>query len=343
MSETKVDFIYEGRTISIFCTEKDKIKEAINKFCFKAKVTKDSIYCLYSGNQIDENKVVKNLFQSKNKEEKITILVYSYNKESQEKKESKVKSSQIICPKCGEIALVTFKNYKLFITCKNNHVQESIFLNDFEKSQIIDESEIICNECKTINKSISYNKEFFICLNCKKSLCPLCKSNHNNNHYIINYDQKNYICFEHGDNFSLYCKTCKKNLCVACENGHIEHETITLGKLSPNKNHLEYRLIELGNNINKFKNEIKNMIDLLNKVCENIEIFYNINKDINNSFDIRKKNYEILYNIKEINNNSIARDIDEIIKEKNVRNKFNKIFDIYNNMISKESNNNYNN
>ena len=30
----------------------------------------------------------------------------------------------------------------------------------------------------------------FICNKCNKNLCPLCKSNHNNKHKIINYNDK---------------------------------------------------------------------------------------------------------------------------------------------------------
>ena len=34
----------------------------------------------------------------------------------------------------------------------------------------------------------------YICYECKKNLCPLCKFIHDKLHSIINYDNKNYIC-----------------------------------------------------------------------------------------------------------------------------------------------------
>ena len=43
---------------------------------------------------------------------------------------------------------------------------------------MIDESKIICDNCKNNNKSISYNKKFYFCNNCNKKLCPVCKSSH---------------------------------------------------------------------------------------------------------------------------------------------------------------------
>ena len=344
MSEIKVEFIFEGKPIIIYCKLKNKMKEVINQFCIKANINRNSIYCLYSGNLIDENVAIKELIKSNNINEKITILVDSINKESKGNSESIVKPSQVICPKCGEIALFSLKNYKIFISCKNNHELDNIFLKDFEKTQQIDESKIIYQECKKVNKSISFNKEFFTCLNCKKNLCPLCKSNHNNNHNIINYEQKNYICSEYYDNYSLYCKTCKKNLCVACENEHVLCETITFGKIFPNQNDLNNKKNELKNAIKKFKDEITKLIQIMNEVCENMDLIYNINSFICNSFDLRKKNFEILNNIREININNILKDVNGIINDDNICNKFNDIYDIYSKMNSKEKKNiNYNN
>ena len=340
MSQINVEFIFEGKPIIIYCRESDKMKEVIKQFCIKSNVRRNSIYCLYSGNKIDENIKIKELIKSKNINEKISILVYLIDKENLENSPSIVKPSQVICPKCGEIALMSFRNYKIFLNCKNNHEIDNIFLKDFENTQKIDESKIICQECKRINKSSSFNKEFFICLNCKKNLCPLCKSNHNSNHNIINYDQKNYICSEHHDNYSLYCKTCKKNLCVACEIEHLSCETITFGKIFPKQNDLNNKMNELKIAIKQFKDEIKKLIEIMKEVCENMELIYNINNYICKSFDFRKKNFEILNNISEIKINDILRDIKDIINAENIRNKFIYISNMYTMMNLKENKNN---
>ena len=293
MESLKVEFFYDGQTIDILCSEKELMKNVVEKFCIKVGVDKKSINCLYAGKILEENITLENLIKSKSKDEKITILVYSINTQIEEPIEKVVKSSNIICPECKTNACIKINKYKISINCKNNHNKNNIFLNDFENSQKIDESKIECNSCKK-NKSNSFNKEFFICLNCKNNLCPLCKSTHDRNHNIIKYDQKDYICYEHGQNFSSYCKICKKNLCVACEIDHSTHDTISLGKLFPNKNELNKRMDELKQNINKLKEEIKKLIDILNSFMKNIEIYYNINNDINNSFNIKTINYEIL-------------------------------------------------
>ena len=56
---------------------------------------------------------------------------------------------------------------------------------------------IICNICKERNKSDTYNNEFYKCYECNINICPLCKSKHNNEHNIINYDKVHYICNKH--------------------------------------------------------------------------------------------------------------------------------------------------
>ena len=84
MSQINVEFIFEGKPIIIYCRESDKMKEVIKQFCIKSNVRRNSIYCLYSGNKIDENIKIKELIKSKNINEKISILVYLIDKENQE-------------------------------------------------------------------------------------------------------------------------------------------------------------------------------------------------------------------------------------------------------------------
>ena len=72
-------------------------------------------------------------------------------------------------------------------------------MNEYEETQKIDISKIICDICKINNKNNSYNNVFNICNTCNKNMCPLCNSGHDKNHMIINYDDKNYICKKHND------------------------------------------------------------------------------------------------------------------------------------------------
>ena len=67
-------------------------------------------------------------------------------------------------------------------------------MDQYEEGQKIDLSKIVCDICKINNKGNTHNNIFYICNTCNKNMCPICKSSHDNNHSIINYDDKNYIC-----------------------------------------------------------------------------------------------------------------------------------------------------
>ena len=87
---------------------------------------------------------------------------------------------------------------------------ENILLEKYENTQEIDISKIICNICKINNKGHTFNNNFFVCNTCKENICPLCKSKHDKEHKIINYEQKDYICDMHNELYIKYCTTCKK-------------------------------------------------------------------------------------------------------------------------------------
>ena len=222
--------------------------------------------------------------------------------------------------------------------CKNNHTIENILLNQFEKTQLIDESKIICNFCKKISKD-NFKKEFSFCGTCKRNLCPLCKDSHDKEHIIINYNFKNYTCPEHGDSYNSYCHECKKNICIACEEEHSGHDLKSFGKMLPKKDELKNKINELKININKFIKEFKEIKKVLNYVMDNVKNFFKINEDEYNSFDIKKRNYELLSNINENKHNKIIKDIQEIINEEN---KINSIYNQMKNDIQKNLTNNFN-
>jgi hypothetical protein len=54
-----------------------------------------------------------------------------------------------------------------------------------------------------------------------------------------------------------------------------------------------------------------------------MNIYCDINNDINKSFDIKLKNFETLNNLKEINDKEILNDINRIINEENKFNNLN--------------------
>ena len=258
-------------------------------------------------------------------------------------KKNLIKAGQIICPQCGEIAKIFIKDYRINIFgCKNNHTTYNISFNKFEETQIIDESKIICGKCKDKNKENSFNKQFYICWKCKLNLCPLCKVSHDKNHYVMEYELKNYICPEHGENYSSYCQTCDKNICIECGSMHSTHNIIYFGKILPNKDILNNVLNEMKNNIDKFKSELNNIINRFNYVIDIADNYYKLVKGIYDSLKIKKKNYEIMYNINNINNDDFIKDIQNIINDNHIHNKLIKVNILYDKMTNNFKNNSYN-
>ena len=105
------------------------------------------------------------------------------------------------------------------------------------------------------------------------NLCPLCKKEHSLYHNIILYENKYYICDEHGETFISYCNECKTNLCFTCEEKHNGHDIIDFKKLRKNKNDLEEGLSKFREYIDKTKTlvdlDIKNYKEKWNKVLNN--------------------------------------------------------------------------
>ena len=150
------------------------------------------------------NNLLKEIVSKYDKERKVMsiIAVDNYSKVKSDYKKV-IKADYIICPICKENALINFDNFKIKISdCKYGHTSYLLF-NEFEESQKIDESKIICNNCGKINKSNTYNNIMYICNTCKMNLCPLFKEKHGGNHNIINYDQKYYICDIHNRQYTI--------------------------------------------------------------------------------------------------------------------------------------------
>jgi len=215
----EVLFIYETQNIKIQCNIENKLKDVTTKLKFKInEENNNDLFYVYNGDKINEELTLKQILNNKNVNQ-IKILVFNNNDEENEKK---IISNEIICPQCKENILINLRDYQINLyDCKNGHKFENILLNEFENLQKIDLSQIICDNCTVNNKSNVFNQKFFMCIKCGMNLCPLCKAKHDQNHPIINYNDKNFICKKHNDKFIQYCKQCKENICFLCKNEQI--------------------------------------------------------------------------------------------------------------------------
>ena len=313
----EIEFEFNQNRTVIQVNLNDKIEEALKKYINKTELELNKLYFLSNGSYINDSEIIQNIMNESEKQKKrMKILVYSKDTLSMNDSKNLIKSKEVICPICNESCKYKIENYKIKLyDCKNGHTTENIRLNDYMDKQNINISKIKCDICKDKNKSETYQNLFYICNECNKNICPLCKSLHDKEHTLINYDDKNYICKKHNEKFTRYCEECKIDICVLCENKHEEHKTLSHSKILIDIKKLRNKMDDLRNikkKIKKFNENIKEIIKKFNKTMEYMEIYYNINNKILNDYENNKnRNYNILLNLNEINI-SIENEINNI-------------------------------
>ena len=324
-----VEFNYNGSITKIQCSEDEIMEKICQRFATKSDINIKDLCFLYSGSTINIKSKYSQIMSTFDKDRKtISLLVCEKDSDNQNKDQNLVKSVYPICPICSENMKLEINDYKINLKgCKNGH---SIKMNidEYDNNQRIDLSKIECNICKT-NKNNTYNNEIYLCNICKIILCPLCKTKHNKDHNLINYDLKNYICSKHNESYISYCKDCKIDICLKCQKEHIKHKMILFGEILPDTNELLKKLKYFQNIKNIFNNFIERIIYQLNNVKENIEILYNIYSDMLHKYEDKYRNYEIFMSLENINNNNIINDLKRINKIENINNKLENILNIY--------------
>ena len=332
----QVEFIFQSNKYSNQYKKEESMKVICQNFISKIGKKLEDYQFLYNGQSINFQLTFNEQANKLDKiQGKMIILVNPCENEGDIKKE--IKSKEIICPKCQELSLINVDNYTITIfDCKNSHKVDSIHFKQYEDYQKIDESKIVCDNCKDTNKYESYQHTFYKCLFCKQNLCPLCKSQHNKEHEIINFDEKNYICEEHNEKFNSYCNNCKKNLCLICESEHQDLENIIEFK------NIIKKYDAFNSQIEVLKQEIKNLkkktleiINMVNTINENLDIYYNINLNLINIYK-KFRNYQLLKNVNNIfnSNNLILNDINKITNSNKLIDVLNNSLDLYNKMKS---------
>ena len=332
MESVSINFLYESESVMIQCTRDEYMKSAFQKFLIKLNKDIKNIYYLYNGTTINPESKLKEI---NNKDNEINLIVVS----EEEKEQGELKySKDIICPTCGENCILNFKDYKIqLIQCENNHEMDDILITEFEDTQKIDESSIICNDCQNVNKLNSHENKFYKCCTCQKNICPLCKNKNHNQHIIIDYDYKSYFCNTHGEKYNYYCEKCNKNLCDLCEHDK-DHHLTQLKSLMKNKNEILETNEKLKNNIDILTKEINEIIGKLNKIKNDLELYYKITNNAINNYDIKNKSFQTLTNIININQNNkyLLETIERINNNKYFEDKMKYINEIYKSFITKK-------
>ena len=316
----EVEFLYNGTKTIIQCKETDILSSIIQQFLLKSQKNIENIYFLYNGKVLNKNVSFSEEANNHDKQrKKMNIIVNDKDTNIEIDNNSYIKTKYVICRTCKGNINLSLDDFLISLKdCKNEHVIENMSLDDFEKTQYIDETKIICDNCKKVNKTITYKNQFFICYKCNMNLCPLCKNSHNKNHYISDYEDKDYTCSNHKDIYVSYCKDCKKDICTLCQKDHNKHNLISYGNIIPDTSGFEKDLKETKESIERYKKKIKTIITKLNILIEDLDKYYNIYENLLNNFDIRKRNYSIIQNINYIinYNNIHIKDLKKGIKTK---------------------------
>ena len=221
MSQGKVIFIYNGKQTIIQCIINEKLSIICERFINKIGLDKSKIYYyLYNGNIINKELSFEEQANEEDKKEyKMNIIVDEKKEEG--RNENIKESEEIICPECKENILIKIEEYKInMYNCKNNHKIDNISIKEFDNTQKIDISKIICDICKIKNKSNMDNNEIYKCIICENNICPLCKLKHDNKHIIVKYEDRNIICNKHNEKYIKYCNECNKDICMECLKEH---------------------------------------------------------------------------------------------------------------------------
>ena len=159
----EVEFDYNNNKTTIYCQKEDLMKNICQRFSNKLSIDVNDLYFIYGGNILNlELTFYDQANEEDKKRGKMNIVVNSVKDTiiNNEKKKI-IKSKDIICPSCGENCRIKIENYKITLyECKNGHKLDNITLDEFNETQAIDESKIICDECKDKNKENSFGKIF---------------------------------------------------------------------------------------------------------------------------------------------------------------------------------------
>ena len=235
--------------------------------------------------------------------------------------------------------MINFDDYKINLSqCDEGHIVPNLLLNKFYSTQkYYDKMPSNKKENEPIiNKPLNYASQSSAPT--PLSSAPLLSEeiNDKNNDY---YSTK---CIRHNQKYSSYCLDCRNNLCSECEMNHNinrnkdYHKIIHFSEILSNNdeyiNNLKKEMEIFRQKIDILKIELNKLINIINDVINNYEIYFKIYNDMVSNYNIETRNYHILKNLKNIKLNEIFHDLDNINEEGHYFLKFEKIYEIYNKM-----------
>ena len=167
----------------------------------------------------------------------------------------------------------------------------------------LNSKEIICPECGE-NCKINFKDFIIILSDCnnghkKENIDIYDFINYQKNNRITKTNehlQRNYICDILNEKFNSFCNKCKKNICSKCEDNHKNENDIIYFK-DLMKNVGQNKDYELKYKVDLLSNDIKEIIEKLNKLNIDIKNYSQLYYDFTDNYKLRNSNYQSLNNI----------------------------------------------
>ena len=320
----EVIFSLNGVQTKIKCEKEDLMKDIIKKFSIANATDTSNMLLLYKGNRIDPNAT---FYEQANEEDKaknmINISCMKLYKKRNSIREVKIDStnkrkSLIFNPRISMKRPIHFatKTENIFDNSTENPNKNSIrysFRKTIKKVEINDkppkiDQSAINNNSLNFDKMFNYN-EFF-----RPYSCHIDLTNKSQNMGIADYNSTEINSFQRNTTQEIY----KNDLAI--------------------ENRIEKDIKEFQTKFEAFNNKIKEIINSLNQISENINLFYEVTYDKMQNLELVEKDGDIILDIKDLVNNyeKFINNIDKIIQNSKITNTqetFNKIMNSY-----KESN-----
>ena len=258
----------------------------------------------------------------------------------------------------GHLNISFNNNYSLDCFCDKNgrHKTYDVYFKTFERFYLKEKKIDVCSKCSSKLDDASYE-----CIICDKLYCILCftKDKHIKKN-ISNLKITTKKCLLHNRDLTQYCHHCDKLYCIYClkdDETHKEHSFQNLLDLIPSNNEIinltrkiqkkKFFYEEIISSIeewqrtlmmktNQLKQNLRDEISLLEKICFNfnnyyinntyLSLFYDINKyidrknkllnEFNNCFKIEEKT-KLLFKLCDINNSDINNEYEVIQTNEN--------------------------
>ena len=152
-----IEFHVDGQQINVPCQENEAIYEIFPRCETKLqrKIDMRFVNFIYNGNVAKNNIPLAQVINEDDRKRNVLSILVNKNDFDE------ITHNSITCPKCFCEAEMSWEGYKAKLKCPNGHFFNNLSVREFEKTQELELSKIVCDICKE-TKFIYCNPENFL-------------------------------------------------------------------------------------------------------------------------------------------------------------------------------------